>query len=82
MGAFGKPVPIGPVTLIQRLSGQQYTANGVLDLSTGQFVRTGVNWTQVGWYGVDTAIDSILATWGSTKIYSHHLESQMEELNR
>ncbi len=54
--AFSKVVPIGPMTAWQRLTGQQYTARGVMDLSTGAFSRTGVNWNQVGIYGTDAAI--------------------------
>lgn len=53
---FSKVVPIGPLTTWQRLTGQQYTARGVMDLRTGAFSRTGVNWNQVGIYGTDAAI--------------------------
>jgi hypothetical protein len=54
--AFSKVVPIGPMTTWQRLTGQQYTARGVMDLSTGAFSRSGVNWNQIGIYGTDAAI--------------------------
>jgi hypothetical protein len=36
--------------------GTQYTARGSLDLATGTFVRTGVNWNQAIIYGVDAAV--------------------------
>lgn len=57
-GAFSKPVPIGLFTGWQRAMGTQYTARGVLNLSTGAFTRTGINWTQVGWYGLDIVVDA------------------------
>jgi hypothetical protein len=59
--AFSKPVPLGILTGIQRIQGTQYTANGVLDLITGQFTRTGVNWNQAAIYVTDTAIDAATA---------------------
>jgi hypothetical protein len=49
-------VPIGVVTAWQRFFGTQYTAAGTLDLATGTFVRTGVNWNQVFLYGVDASV--------------------------
>jgi len=58
LGAFSKPTPIGIFTGWQRAMGTQYTARGVLDLTTGTFTRTGINWTQVGWYGTDLVIDA------------------------
>jgi len=57
--AFAKPVPIGPITAWQRITGQQYTANGIMDLTTGGFTRTGINWGQVQVYGADVAIDAM-----------------------
>jgi hypothetical protein len=60
-GAFSKPIPIGPISLWQRMTGQQFTANGVLNLQTGQFSRLGVNWNQVGVYGLDAVIDALIA---------------------
>lgn len=54
--AFSRVVPIGPMTTWQRLTGQQYTARGIMDLSIGGFTRTGVNWNQVGIYATDAAI--------------------------
>jgi hypothetical protein len=54
--AFSRPVPFGPVTLWQRLTGQQYTPRGVIDLATGQFTRTGINRTQALWYTIDVGI--------------------------
>jgi hypothetical protein len=63
-GAFSKPLPIGPFTMWQRLTGQRYTAKGVLNLETGSFSRTGVNWNQVQWYAIDLTIDGILIAGG------------------
>ena len=54
--AFSEVVPIGPVTAWQRLTGQQYTARGILDLNTGAFTRSGLNWNQVGIYSFDAAV--------------------------
>jgi len=55
-GAFSRPIPIGPITLWQRLMGQQFTAAGSLNLVTGAFTRTGVNWNQVLFYGADATV--------------------------
>ena len=60
LGAFRKPVPVGIFTGWQRAMGTQYTARGVLDLSTGAFTRTGINWTQMGWYGIDVGADAVV----------------------
>lgn len=54
--AFSKVVPTGPLTGLQRMLGHQYTAKGTLDLTTGAFTRTGVNWNQVGFHSADFAI--------------------------
>jgi len=59
--AFTKPAPIGILTGIQRLQGTQYTANGILDLATGQFTRTGVNWNQAAIYATDVVLDATIA---------------------
>ena len=53
-------MPVGPFTIWQRAMGTQYTARGALDLSTGAFTRTGVNWTQMGWYGIDVGADAVV----------------------
>jgi hypothetical protein len=66
--AFTKPLPIGPITAWQRLSGTQYTAAGILDLGTGAFTRTGVNWNQAALYGVDATITGTTAIGVSVKI--------------
>ena len=54
--AFRQVTPIGPMTAWQRLTGQQYTARGIMDIGTGAFTRTGVNWNQVGIYSFDAAV--------------------------
>jgi RHS repeat-associated protein len=54
--AFSKVTPVGIFTLWQRASGQQYTARGIMDLSTGAFTRKGVNWNQAAIYGGDAAV--------------------------
>jgi hypothetical protein len=46
---------LGPITLWQRLTGQQFTAAGSLNMATGAFTRTGVNWDQLIFYGIDVA---------------------------
>jgi hypothetical protein len=56
MGAFSRPLPIGPMTLWQRITGQMYTARGALNLGSGEFSRLGVNWNQFGMYAVDAAV--------------------------
>ncbi|MFD1322658.1 SpvB/TcaC N-terminal domain-containing protein [Micromonospora sonneratiae] len=48
--ALRTPVPIGPGTLWQRLSGTQFSKGaGSINLSTGAFTQTGVAWTQWKW---------------------------------
>jgi hypothetical protein len=64
---FSRPIPIGPMTAWQRLTGQRFTAAGNLDLSTGIFVRTGVNWNQVGIYAVDATATSTVV--GGSAVY-------------
>jgi hypothetical protein len=54
--ALSKVVPIGPMTTWQRITGLQFTARGVMDLNSGAFERSGVNWNQIGMYGMDAAI--------------------------
>ena len=55
LGAFSRPIPIGPFSAWQRLTGAQFSAAGNLNLATGEFIRTGVNWTQMAIYGIDAA---------------------------
>ncbi|MDC0746392.1 RHS repeat-associated core domain-containing protein [Polyangium mundeleinium] len=62
LGAFRRPIPIGPMTAWQRGFGTQYSASGTLDLAAGTFARTGVNWNQVGFYAVDAAISVSVGT--------------------
>ena len=57
-GAFSPVRPIGPISGWQYVTGQQYTARGVLDLSTGAFTRQGVNWNQVLIYTFDAGFDA------------------------
>jgi hypothetical protein len=56
LSAFRRPLPIGPMTMWQKAFGTQFTAAGSLDLATGVFVRTGVNWNQAFIYGVDATL--------------------------
>ncbi|HBN76866.1 MAG TPA: hypothetical protein DD473_13815 [Planctomycetaceae bacterium] len=56
--AFSRPLPIGPATFWQRVTGQQYSARGIIDLDTGTFLRTGINRTQAQWYVFDTLATS------------------------
>jgi hypothetical protein len=48
-------------TAWQTWGGTSYTAAGFLDLETGTFIRTGVNWNQVGIYSVDAISTSAVA---------------------
>jgi hypothetical protein len=59
--AFTKPIPIGPMTIWQRVFGTQYTAAGALSLEAWTFVRTGVNWNQIGSYGFDASVTGTIA---------------------
>lgn len=67
--AFSQVRPIGIATGWQRLTGQQYTARGILNLETGVFTRTGVNWNQVGFYAVDIVIDGVVV--GTAYVYGN-----------
>jgi hypothetical protein len=54
---FSNVTPIGFYTSWQRFMGHKYTSRGVLDLQTGDFSKTGVNWSQIKNYGADIAIN-------------------------
>jgi RHS repeat-associated protein len=54
LGAFSRPVTLGPFSAWQRFTGAQFSAAGNLNLATGEFIRTGINWTQMAIYGLDT----------------------------
>jgi hypothetical protein len=68
-GAFTRPLAIGPISMWQRATGQVYTAAGSLNLATGVFTRTGVNWNQALIYGADAAITAGIA--GGTGLVLH-----------
>jgi RHS repeat-associated protein len=70
-GNFSKVIPIGPYTGWQRFMGHQYTARGTLDLNTGNFARTGVNWSQVKNYGADVIIDTGITAVG-VSVWNNH----------
>jgi hypothetical protein len=44
------------MTAWQRFGGTYYSAAGYLDLESGTFVRTGVNWNQAVIYGFDASV--------------------------
>jgi RHS repeat-associated protein len=71
--AFTPVRPVGPLTTWQYMTGQHYTANGVLNLSTGAFTRLGVNTNQVLIYSVDVLLDITVATSVGAGIY-HSLD--------
>ena len=54
--AFKSPTAIGPFTFWQKMNGTRYTPRGTINLDTGQFVKTGINWSQVQWQATDLAI--------------------------
>ena len=68
--AFRRPIPVGPVTTWQRLTGQQYAPRGVIDLGTGDFMRTGVNRSQASWYTIDVGITGAAAGTAGAYWYS------------
>jgi hypothetical protein len=55
--AFARPVPMGVLSGQQFFGGTYFTSAGALDLATGVFVRTGINWNQAVIYGIDATID-------------------------
>lgn len=68
--AFSRPVPIGPFTLWQRATGQQYAGRGIINLETGAFTRTGINRTQAQWYTIDAGITGTGLTIGGLYLWS------------
>ena len=62
---FSRPVPMGLLTGLQRLSGMQCTPAGYIDLASGTFVRTGMNWNQPFFYGADAFLDGVTAVGAS-----------------
>ena len=52
-GAFSSVTPIGPITGWQSYFGQAYTQAGTLDLSSGIFTQTGLNWGQATFNAID-----------------------------
>ena len=64
LSAFSSPIPIGPLTALQRATGVQYTANGTLNLLTGEFTRTGVNMIQAEIYALDATMTGLAGTAG------------------
>ncbi len=65
LSAFSKPVPIGPISAWQRLTGQQFTQAGKIDLATGTFTATGANWNQRLIYGLDLTLDTTAVVGGA-----------------
>lgn len=55
-GAFSQVTPVGLLTGWQRITGQAYTAGGSLNLATGAFTQTGVNWGQVTFQTLDAML--------------------------
>ena len=60
--AFSKPKPIGVFTGWQRATGQQFTPAGRINMSTGEFVKTGINKNQPTIYTADAAINGLGAS--------------------
>lgn len=57
--SFVKPIPVGPVTTWQFITGQQYGPRKIVHLATGEVSATGINRTQAIWYAVDLSIMSV-----------------------
>jgi hypothetical protein len=55
-GAFSSVTPIGPITSWQSIFGQAYTQGGTLNLTTGAFTQTGLNWGQATFNTIDATI--------------------------
>ena len=63
--AFSRPIPIGPFTTWARLQRHHITPAGHINLSTGEFIRSGANMSQVQIYATDAAITTIGGGGGS-----------------
>jgi RHS repeat-associated protein len=70
LSAFSKVTPIGPMTTFQRITGQQYTAKGILDLETGVFTKTGTNFNQLKIYAIDATVTSTVIVVGADRLNS------------
>jgi RHS repeat-associated protein len=66
-GAFSSVTPIGPITGWQAYFGQAYTQAGTLNLTTGAFTQTGLNWGQAAFYGIDASLINGGAAWGTAQ---------------
>ncbi len=55
---FTPVAAFGPFSTLQAFGRHFYTANGSLNLATGAFTRSGVNWNQMFFYGTDALFDS------------------------
>jgi RHS repeat-associated protein len=60
-GAFFRPLPMGPLTAWQNITGQVHTGAGLLDMTTGAFTSTGTLWHHVPFYAADAAVTTGLA---------------------
>jgi RHS repeat-associated protein len=67
--AFSRVTPVGPITLWQRLTQQQFTAAGSIDMATGAFTRSGTNWNQIFLYGTDAAFTGTAAWVGASYVF-------------
>jgi hypothetical protein len=70
--AFSKVIPVGIVTGWQRIMGHRYTARGILDIKTGEFMRTGVNWGQFKNYSADIIINTAAVITGFSVWKKHN----------
>jgi hypothetical protein len=65
VGAFVRPVPVGPITLWQNLTGQVHTGAGAINLTTGTFTASGTTLNHAMFYVVDgvlvTAAPAVVA---------------------
>jgi RHS repeat-associated protein len=73
-GSFVRPLPMGPITLWQNLTGQVHTGAGLLDMTTGAFTRTGVLYNHALFYGADAALTVVPAA--TTPVLSIDIDPQ------
>lgn len=62
VGNFMRPLPMGPITTWQFLTGQAHTGAGLLDMSTGAFTATGTTFNHALFYATDALVTTAPAT--------------------
>ncbi len=60
VGSFVRPIPVGPITAWQSLTGQVHTGAGAINLTTGAFTASGTTLNHALFYVVDGTLVTVL----------------------